>query len=128
MYLILIMIVLFSITFYKDLEIAFKLYPNYQHNNKSTEIHFIDVGQGDSIAVKFPNGKVMLVDSGTEQYYEKLTTYIDKILNVNKIDFLVLTHIDSDHSSNILKLLDRYDVGIFYRPNIYESCENKSLI
>lgn len=90
-----------------------------------TQIHFISVGQGDAIAIKFSNGKTMLIDSGTELYKSKLTRYLDNIvLENNRIDYLVLTHPDSDHSGNMEYIASHYDIGVFYRPPVYLEDEN----
>jgi len=124
-YAILIILCMFSIVFSHQLEIFLMLKPKYYRSN-STEIHFIDVGQGDAIAIKFPNDEIMLVDTGTKNYLNKLTYYIDNILNTDRIDYFVLTHTDSDHSSNVIDILNKYEIGTFYRPNIYEVYEEKS--
>ena len=80
--------------------------------------HFIDVGQGDAIFIKFKSGKTMLVDSGTISYKNRFITYVDKfLLNKTKtIDYVVLTHPDTDHSGNMNYIIDNYKIGTFYRP------------
>ena len=120
-----IILCMFSIVFTPQLEIILKLKPKYYRSN-STEIHFIDVGQGDAIVVRFSNNEIMLVDTGTSNYLHKLTYYLDNVLETNKIDYFVLTHTDDDHSSNVISLVDKYQIGTFYRPNIYEVYEGKS--
>lgn len=123
---VLIVSILLSNIFGKNLEILFKLRPNLI-NTESTQVHFIDVGQGDAIAIRFADGKTMLVDSGTESYLPKLTNYLDNIVlkGGKKIDYVVLTHPDSDHSSNMAHIVNNYEIGTFYRPKIYEEIENK---
>lgn len=124
-YIMVIVVVIFSNIFSNDLEILFKLKPNI-YITKSTQVHFIDVGQGDAIAVKLSNGKTMLIDSGITDYRKKLTTYLDKVVLDNKIiDYLILTHPDVDHSGNIKYILENFDVKNFYRPEIYHVSENK---
>lgn len=126
-YCILIILVIFSNIFADKLERLLKLTPDIE-SSSSTQVHFIDVGQGDAIAIKFPNNKIMLVDSGTSEYREKLIYYLDNVVldNSNKIDYLVLTHSDSDHSGNMKFLLDNYEIGTFYRPPLYEEYEGIS--
>lgn len=65
-------------------------------------VHFIDVGQGDSILIRFPDGKNMLVDGGDKKsdsytaIAEVLTTY-----NVETLDYVLLTHTDADHCGSL---------------------------
>ena len=128
-YIIAIVAVLFSCFFANKLSILFYLSPDYKFENK-TEIHFIDVGQGDAIAIKFDNGKTMLIDTGTIEYQNKLKYYLDNIVleDDKRIDYLVLTHIDIDHSGNMMFVLENYDIGSFYRPKIYSTSEDPSSI
>ena len=116
-YIVVIITILFSNLFSYRLSVFLRLNPGYKFSN-DTEIHFIDVGQGDSIAIKFDNGKTMLVDTGTKEYKSKLTNYLDKIVlnNSKNIDILVLTHIDIDHSGNMEYILKNYKVGQVYMP------------
>ncbi|MCL2156859.1 MAG: MBL fold metallo-hydrolase, partial [Methanobrevibacter sp.] len=74
------------------------------------ELHFIDVGQGDSTLVILPNGKTMLIDAGTSDKGSTVVSYI-KSLNVSKIDYLVMTHPDADHIGGMSKVIDNFDIG-----------------
>lgn len=125
-YSLLILLVVLSNVFSYKLEIFFKLRPNISNLN-STQIHFIDVGQGDAIAIKFFNGKTMLIDSGTREYRNKLTYYLDNMIvdNSKTIDYLILTHPDIDHSGNMEFIVNNYNVVKFIRPQIFELYENK---
>lgn len=123
--LVLIILLLFSLIFSDKIERLLKLKPDIVYSNY-TQVHFIDVGQGDAIAVSLSNGKVMLIDSGTKEYEKKIDYYLDNIVlkNHKVIDYLVLTHPDVDHSGNIKHIMDKYKIGEFFRPNIYELYEN----
>ena len=68
-------------------------------------MHVIDVGQGDSIFVQFPNGSTMLVDAGPSDAGPTVVRYL-KDLGVRKIDILVLTHPHSDHLGGMKDVLD----------------------
>ena len=124
-YVMIIVIVLFSNIFANQLSRLLYITPNYKYNNR-TEIHFIDVGQGDAIAIKFATGKVMLIDSGIPESSYKLKRYLDNIVldNNKTIDYVVLTHIDTDHSGNMKMLLESYNIGTLYRPKIYSTAES----
>lgn len=122
-YLAIITLLILSMFFSNSLSIFLRLKPKYDYNNE-TEIHFIDVGQGDAIAIKFANNEVMLIDSGVETNKDKLFNYLDNMVLFDKtIDYLVLTHIDNDHSGNVIDILNTYNVKNFYRPKITSKTE-----
>lgn len=67
------------------------------------QVKFLKAGKGDAILIK-SNGKNMLVDGGDETTY--LFKELDEIFNNNEcIDFLVITHHDSDHIKGIIDFL-----------------------
>ncbi|MFC9542053.1 MBL fold metallo-hydrolase [Lysinibacillus sp. NPDC056959] len=76
-------------------------------------VHFIDVGQGDSIFIESPNGKTMLVDGGVKGAGQKIVSYL-KELGVNKLDIVVATHPDADHIGGLIPVLNSIDIGQFY--------------
>lgn len=79
------------------------------------ELHFIDVGQGDSTFIKTPGGYTMLIDAGDNSHGSDVVNYI-KDLGVKKIDILVGTHPDADHIGGIDNVIDSFEVGEFYMP------------
>ncbi len=72
-------------------------------------VHFIDVGQGDSILLQTPNGTNILVDTGPKKSASQLLAYLKEI-NVTSIDLLVITHPDFDHIGGIPTLLEKIPV------------------
>ena len=60
------------------------------------QVHFLDVGQGDSILVISPEGKTVLVDAG-EPGDGKVVLSAMKRLGVNQIDLFIATHAHADH-------------------------------
>lgn len=77
------------------------------------EVHFLDVGQGDSIFLRSPNGKTMLIDTGEAKYFEVIDSFL-QAHEVARIDALVETHPHSDHMGGMAKVVEKYDVGVFY--------------
>ena len=59
------------------------------------EVHFIDVGQGDSSLI-LCDGKAMLIDGGEASESSKVYAYLKK-LGVDHLDYIVATHAHSDH-------------------------------
>lgn len=83
------------------------------------EVHFIDVGQGDSTLIIADDGKTMLIDSGLDVMSDRLIGYISN-LNIKKIDYLIATHADADHIGAMDKIVDYFDIGYFSMP-IFQS-------
>lgn len=100
-----------------------------QTGNNDMVVHFIDVGQGDAIAIKLPNNEIMVIDSGTKDSQNYLVEYLkDNVLMNNKdlvVDYLFLTHSDIDHSGGMCAIFAEFEVKNFYRPNI--ASKNESL-
>ena len=63
-------------------------------------VQFLDVGQGDAVLVRSPEGKTMLVDGGrsTERIREQLAAQ-----GVGKIDLMVASHADADHIAGLVE-------------------------
>ncbi len=74
----------------------------------------LDVGQADSIFLRSPSGRTMLVDAGNakEDAQGVILPYLSR-LGVSKLDYLVLTHPDQDHVGGMPALLDGIPVGTF---------------
>ncbi len=85
-------------------------------------IHFLDVGQGDSTLVELPDGKVALIDGGDTKSAskKKLMRYLNG-LEIEKIDYLIVTHTDKDHCGGIEEVFRYKKVVNAYLPNTYEA-------
>lgn len=96
-------------------------------NHNTMLVHFVSVGQGDAIAVNLPDGKVMLIDCGTEEKNVTLTQYLEEnVFNTSRkkfIDYLILTHADIDHTGGALRVLQNYGVGTIFMPPEIEDAE-----
>jgi competence protein ComEC len=82
------------------------------------EVYFLDVGQGDSSLIKFPNGTTMLIDCKVnDDYFKQLDTHLLQDEDGKKIiDYLVITHPHQDHIQGIGELGKKYLIK-----NIWES-------
>lgn len=91
------------------------------------QIHTINVEQGDCFLLKFPNNQCMLIDTGEEEYSEIVCEYIDQFFiaeNIKKIDYLLLTHPDTDHIGGAKAIMKKYKVETLLRPPVYSYSEN----
>src|SRR5690606_9641188 len=65
------------------------------------EIHFIDVGQGDAVALRTPRGRWLLMDAGPRgngyDAGERRVVPFLRARGAGTIEALVLTHGDADH-------------------------------
>lgn len=80
--------------------------------SKELKVHFLDVGQGDSILIQAPNGKNMLVDGGSKGTGSKVVSFL-KAKGVKKIDYVVATHPDEDHIGGLIAVLNAFPVTNF---------------
>lgn len=86
------------------------------------QVHFMDVGQGDSILILFPDGKDMLIDcanyNNSSAYRTETLAYIDTYVTDGQLDYLMLTHCDSDHVYFMDEVLENYQVDNVFMPNV----------
>lgn len=90
--------------------ICHKFFP-YINNN--LEVIMFDVGQGDSILVSFPNNRGnILIDTGKDDNDIKniVIPYI-KSKGISKLDYVIISHGDSDHIGGALYLINNYKVN-----------------
>lgn len=80
--------------------------------NGTLKVHYINVGQGDSILVQ-QGSKNMLIDTGTNASTSSLMAYL-KSLNLKKIDVLVLTHPHEDHIGGADAVIKAFNIGTLY--------------
>lgn len=77
-------------------------------------IHFIDVGQGNSILVQ-SNNENMLIDAGENASSIKIINYLKKC-DVEKLDYVIATHAHDDHIGGMKKIIDNFDINTFFMP------------
>ena len=76
-------------------------------------VHFLDVDQGDSILILAPSGESMLIDTSISKMDDVIIEYL-RSYNVEKLDYLVLTHPDSDHIGSATKILKEIGAKTVY--------------
>ncbi|HKL93796.1 MAG TPA: MBL fold metallo-hydrolase, partial [Clostridia bacterium] len=95
------------------------------------QVHFIDVGQGDCILILLPDGKTMMIDAGNSSnssaYRQSMLDYVESFVADKEIDYMMLTHSDSDHCYYLDEVLAEYDVNTVYMPNILSTQVDASI-
>lgn len=76
-------------------------------------IFFIDVGQGDSTLIITPDIKTVLVDGGGSDSFDVgekvlLPYLLDR--RILKIDYVLISHFDTDHCGGILTIMEKVKV------------------
>lgn len=88
------------------------------------EVHFIDVGQGDSTLITC-DGHAMLIDAGDYSKGTAIQNYLQK-QKVTKLDYLILTHPDSDHIGGAPVIITKFEIDKVFVSN-YEK-DNKTYL
>lgn len=83
------------------------------------KIHFIDVGQGDSILVEC-EGETLLIDAGENDKGQIVVDYI-KSQGIDELDYVIGTHPHSDHIGGLDVVIDTFSVGKVLLPAIEHS-------
>lgn len=77
-------------------------------------VHFIDVGEGDSILIQC-GGKSMIIDFGYGYSYKKLRNYLTR-QRIKKVDYAMLTHPHYDHMGGMPYFLQDFKVKNAFIP------------
>jgi len=104
----------------------------HRYDEGRLSVTFLDVGQGDSMLISFPKGKLMLLDSGGRVAYRNASTEDDPaqqfeedrlgvaeaallphlwFRGIGKIDWIVASHGDADHIEAFDELIEAMRVG-----------------
>ena len=84
-------------------------------NQGQLEVHYIDVGQGDSILIRTPHGRTVLIDTGgipgiEEGRYdigERVVAPYLWSLGIHHIDLLLLSHGHEDHAGGLKGVVEK---------------------
>lgn len=80
------------------------------------KVHFIDVGQGDSILIQ-SGTENMLVDAGTNESGPAVAAYL-KSLGITKLSYLIGTHPHEDHIGGMDDVIRAFDIGTVIMPDV----------
>lgn len=86
----------------------------YQLQGPFLEIDVIDVGQGDSILLKSPDGNTALIDGGDEGAGKRKILPWLRENGVQHLDFCLATHGHRDHIGGLDEVLEKVPSRVFY--------------
>lgn len=98
-----------------------------QQWQRTGEVHFIDVGQGDAALIRTPHNKTILVDGGGTMRFirpgeewrmrrdpfevgKDVLVPLLKQRGVQRLDYIVISHLDHDHIGGLMAVLKRMPV------------------
>lgn len=87
-----------------------------QEVSTNLKIHYIDVGQADSILIQNKEYN-MLIDAGNNADGPLLVNYL-KEQNVTKIDYIVGTHPHEDHIGGLDNIINNFSIKEVYLPEV----------
>lgn len=84
-------------------------------SGSALEVYVLDVGQGDAIFCRYPNGRTLLVDGGIRTHYtdmgERVVLPFLNSQGVGHVDVVVGSHPDADHIGGLISVLEEVSVG-----------------
>ena len=112
---LLLIVILIAVHVQFNNNVTTKLYEDLKIDTSKLNIFYLDVGQADSTLITI-DGYTMLIDTGNDSDGYYITEFL-KAQNINKIDYLIITHFDEDHMGGAYKVLEELDIGVLYMPN-----------
>ena len=88
-------------------------------------VYYLDVGQSDCTVVVCED-EVLVIDSGTLNRIFEIRTSLFT-LDINKIDYLLVTHQHDDHMSGAAEIINHYQVSNILMPKISSDNSIESL-
>lgn len=80
-------------------------------------VRFIDVGQADCEIIQFPDGRNVIIDAGKNDTEDELVKII-KNYGIEKFDYAVATHPHEDHIGGMDAVIDNFEIGCVYMPDV----------
>ena len=84
-------------------------------NQKELEVHFIDVGQGDSALITIGT-HAMLIDAGDNSMGTTVQNYLQK-RGITTLDYVIGTHPDSDHIGGLDVIIYKFECKKILMPD-----------
>ena len=118
------------------------IHKGYIYFNSNLYVYYLDVGQGDSALIRLPNNSGnILIDTGgkfsyeMEKWREKGSKYsivksstipFLKSFGIKKLNYLILSHGDYDHTGEAINLVNNFKVEkVIFNCGLYNDLENE---
>lgn len=99
-----------------------RISPFYKSGDQVSKIHFLDIGQGSATVLQLSDGQTILIDGGGSSYPgsspgQKIIAPFLFRLGITNLDYIFITHFDSDHCNGIPFILQNFSVGTLVIPD-----------
>ncbi len=108
-FLLLLLLIITSFVFF------FNVFPG--EDSSILQVHFIDVGQGDSILIQTPGKQNILIDGGEKNQGAYLQSYLQK-QGVKHLHMVIATHPHADHIGGLVQVLANFPTDTVYLPPV----------
>lgn len=95
-----------------------------EFDKSSDFVRYFDVGQGDC-ALIYSNGRSALIDTGTTNSSNELCIELER-MGITSIDVMMISHLHSDHTGGVLRLMDNFEVKNLILPELSTYSEGMS--
>jgi len=86
--------------------------------NGTLQVHYINVGQADSILIKTSDGTAVLIDGGNNPDGSNVVNYL-KSQQVKELTAVIATHPHEDHIGGLDTVIKSFSVKAVYMPNAW---------
>ena len=113
----LIILILVSYTIYKIYNEKGKMI-DYSDN---LNVYCFNVGKADSFIIR-KDDKIVMIDTAEESNANEIISYLNAN-DINKIDYLIITHFDKDHVGGAAKIIESIEVSHILQSNVPKKSE-----
>lgn len=85
------------------------------HPSSGLAVTMLDLGQGDGIFIRGPEGRACMIDGGSSDVPQTGKYRIEPFIKsqgIGTLDYVFITHGDADHINGIQEMIGRMDVGV----------------
>ena len=96
---------------------GYTMWKSYKNNkNYDFKIYFFNAGKADAILIS-KGDKYMMIDTGEESLSDEILSYF-KENNIERLEYLIITHFDKDHVGSASTIIDNIEIGTVLQSNV----------
>lgn len=80
-------------------------------------VSFLDIGQGDALYIRAPNGNDVLIDGGPDDNVLRKIREVTSVAD-NHVSLIIATHPDKDHIAGLIPIFENFSVDYYVHTEI----------